>query len=58
MDVPENGPVVARAVDELFRNSLAETLTEDDTQKKKKEDSSSSGKDTPDPILELNPMGG
>ena len=37
---------------------LAETLTEDDTQKKKKEDSSSSGKDTPDPILELNPMGG
>jgi len=26
--VPENGPLIARAIDETFRNSLAETLTE------------------------------
>jgi putative ABC transport system permease protein len=28
IDAPENGPLIARAIDELFRNSLAETLTE------------------------------
>jgi putative ABC transport system permease protein len=28
VDVAENGPVVARAIDDLFSNSLAETLTE------------------------------
>lgn len=28
VEVAENAPVVARAIDELFRNSLAETLTE------------------------------
>jgi len=26
--VPENGPLISRAIDEIFRNSLAETLTE------------------------------
>lgn len=28
IDVAENGPLIARSIDELFRNSLAETLTE------------------------------
>lgn len=28
VDIAENGPVVARAIDDLFRNSIAETLTE------------------------------
>jgi len=28
VDIAENGPVVARAIDDLFKNSIAETLTE------------------------------